>query len=119
MRIFLTGTAMMIALTTVPVMALQTVAESNNGSVFASGGGSGIFMDKRAPEERDPCNTDGFMQSGGDPKIFKDNRSANAEKVRSAERDGDAFAESGGNPKIFRDEQCANDVVKGGGGSSI
>ncbi len=37
------------------------------------------IMDKRSPEERDQC-AKGFVQSGGEPKVFKDDPDTNTQK---------------------------------------
>ena len=86
---------------------MAQVKDQSSSQVISGEMGKGdIFMDKRSPEERDLCNTDGFIESGGDPKIFKDDGRASDERGGTVERDGDAFAESGGDPKIFRDGKC-------------
>ena len=60
----------------------QSKAEEPKEVIWEDGGVD--FMDKRSPEDRDPC-AKGFVQSGGDTKVFKDEGGTGAEKGGTAD----------------------------------
>lgn len=90
--------------------------EVSSDDVNAEGGGNGIFMDKRSPEER--CEKSGEFAK---PKIFDSPLAPSLNLDPALALDpvvANEFAQSGGDPKILKDE-FSTEVVAGGGGNDI
>jgi len=94
-------------------MDKRSPEERAENEIVAEGGGNGIFMDKRSPEERAESEV---VASGGGNGIFMDKQSPE----ERCETEG-SFMQSGGDTKIFKGEDpgTANEFAQSGGNPKI